>query len=332
MTVLLAGCGYWGKNWANCLSNLNELGAICEPETALHQDLKQAYPGTPVYADLNEALRHPGIDAVVLATPVATHFQLAAACLKAGFPVLAEKPLTLDPKEAHDLAALAKKQRRVLAVGHLLLYHPGVVVIKAMIGRGELGDVLAVQCTRVNLGKIRNEESVWWSLAPHDLSVISYLLDEPLSVTTADKFNLLKRQAIEDAVSVTLETPSGKRGKIDVSWLSPYKKHETIVTGTQKIVVLNDTLPPGQKLSVYDYALERHGESVENVVKSEVQYVALDISRDPLTQQAEAFLASVRNGTPLCNDAENAVRVVELLDDVQRRLNRKNSRKALAAV
>jgi UDP-2-acetamido-3-amino-2,3-dideoxy-glucuronate N-acetyltransferase len=322
MSVLLVGCGYWGKNWAKTLAAMGELGAICEPSDALRSLLRESYPDLPIEVDLQMALQIPGIEAVVIATPVVTHRAVAQECLRAGKHVLIEKPMSLQASEAAELVELADASGLVLATGHLLMYHPALLKLKEMIGRGELGDILAVQCTRVNLGKVRNEENVWWSLAPHDLSIISLLLEEPLQPTGALKLNPLGRSGVEDTVYAAFRTLSGREASVQVSWLSPYKKHETLVIGTQQIAVFDDALPWEKKLSVLPYTLERDGEMVSGLTREESIAISYEPGADLLTREAEAFLQACRGQrASLPNDGRNGLEVVRLLEDVQTRLN-----------
>lgn len=319
MSVLLIGCGYWGANWAKALSGMGELGAICDARPQIQAELKAKYPQASLYTDLSDALQHPGIEAVVVATPVVTHCEVARFCLLAGKHVLVEKPLTLNPKESEFLVKLAEGGGLILAVGHLLLYHPALVTLKALMEAGELGEVLSIHCTRVNLGKVRNEENVWWSLAPHDLSIISMLLEEPLQLQAATGMALLKRLGVEDTVHVNLLSQSGKSASIQVSWLSPVKKHETQVIGSKGIAIFDDTLPVGQKLQVVNYTLDRQGEQVNNIQRGETRLIDYEQPVDDLlTTQAKAFLAATRGQREsLPNDGWNGLQVVQLLAKAQ---------------
>jgi UDP-2-acetamido-3-amino-2,3-dideoxy-glucuronate N-acetyltransferase len=274
---------------------------------------------------LEKALQLPGVEAVVLATPVVTHRVMAEQCLRAGKHVLAEKPMTLHAHESAELVQIAEECERVLAVGHLLLYQPALLKLKELIAQGELGDILTVQCTRINLGKVRNEENVWWSLAPHDLSIISYLLEEPLTPVQAFKLNSLKRDQVEDTVYAAFQTPSGKEASVHVSWLSPIKKHETLVIGTKQIAIFDDTLPPEKKLTLLPYSLDRSGDIVQNIAKGESVSIPFEVGSDLLTREAQAFIDAVR-GTrnALPNDGQNGLQVVQLLEEVQTILNQRN--------
>lgn len=335
MTVLLVGCGYWGKNWAKALYNMGELGAICEASPRLQAQLKEQYPDIPLYADLETALAHQGIEAAVVATPVVTHLNIARQCLQAGKHTLVEKPLTLDPDEAEQLIRLSEASGLVLAVGHLLMYQPALLKLQELIQQGELGELLSVHCTRINLGKVRNEENVWWSLAPHDLSILSMLLGEPFSPVAAAKMLTLQRSDIEDSVYASFETPSGKTASIHTSWLLPTKRHETVVVGTKKIAIFEDTQPVERKLQLLEYDLPRNGDEFGDIRRGESTFVHYDIPADDLlTTEAKAFLQAARGGKPLQNDGANGLQVVRMLDEVQSMLDRQKqvSRRAAQPV
>ncbi|MBY0403070.1 MAG: Gfo/Idh/MocA family oxidoreductase, partial [Cyanobacteria bacterium] len=322
--TLLIGCGYWGKNWAKTLYRLSELGAVCDPRPEVLVQLKLQYPDIRLYTEVSEALNDTEIDTVVIATPVTTHLPVATECLKKGLHVLVEKPLTLSASESQQLVDLAQAQNCLLAVGHILMHHPALLHLQRLIRQGVLGDILSVQCTRVNLGKIRNEENVWWSLAPHDLSILSLLLEEPYELVSASKMCLLGRPSIEDSVSASFVTPSGKCGTVQVSWLHPFKKHETLVIGSKKIAIFEDTQPLGQKLSLMDIELTQTQASpleFGEIQKGEVVYESYETPDELLALEAKAFLTAARTGGSLPNDGHNGLHVVRMLESVQKVLN-----------
>jgi UDP-2-acetamido-3-amino-2,3-dideoxy-glucuronate N-acetyltransferase len=325
MTVLVVGCGRWGRNWVKTLHQMGELGAIVEPSPEIREPLYQQYPGLPIFDNLGEGLYHEGIEAVIVATPVVTHLDVAKACLMAEKHVLVEKPLALKTEEAEQLVSLAAEHHVTLAVGHLLMHHPALLKLRDMIRAGELGDILSVQCTRVNMGKVRNDENAWWSLAPHDISILSLLLEEDFIPYSASRMDLLKRPSLEDTFIATFQTPSGRWGSVHVSWLSPMKKHETIVIGSEKIAVFEDTQPKEHKLALYDYKIERDGDLIEDIRRCDVQYVDYDMPDELLAVEAKAFIAAFREGAPLPNDGQNGLHVVKMLEIVQHQLDAKEN-------
>lgn len=345
MSILLIGCGYWGRNWAKTLYNMGELGAICEPDAGIQAQLSPQYPDIPWFATPDQALQECNtLQAVVIATPVSTHFEVARACLLANKAVLVEKPMTMSPEESLALCGMARERNLTLAVGHLLMYHPALLTLQKMIRDGDLGEMLSVQCTRVNLGKIRNHENSWWSLAPHDISILSLLLEEPIEPVSASGLAILGRPQIQDSVYAGFKTASGRTASIHVSWLSPVKKHETVVIGTQKIAVFDDAKPAGEKLRLLSYNLEippyppPGGNSKDKrdpssyltdyklgfgeVQRGDCVNIPYTPSDDLLTLEASAFLSAVREGTSLPNDGWNGYQVVQTLATVQDMLNR----------
>lgn len=321
MKILLIGFGYWGNNWARTLYKLGLLGAICDnaPESAFKA--AEDYPDISFYNDLQQALEDETLEAAIIATPVPTHYAVTRQVLLANRSALVEKPITLNAQEAKELVELARETGNTLAVGHILMYHPGLLKLKELVDQGELGEILSVQCSRVNLGKIRNSENCWWSLAPHDLSIISLLLEEPLNTVAVSKTNLLERAGLEDAVYADFITPSGKRASVHVSWYSPFKKHETIVIGTEKIAIFEDTQPAEKKLTVLEYTLDRENDHVNSVQRGRETHVAIDTTRQPMENEALAFVEAIRHNTRLANDGQNGFEVVRNLEEVQNQLN-----------
>ena len=319
MSILLVGCGYWGNNWAKTLAKLDLLEGVCDPRPTIQAELKQRYPDVRLWGDLSAALSETQAHAVVLATPVPTHYEMAQQCLESGRSVLVEKPLTLDPAEALSLVTLAEESQLTLAVGHLLLYQPALLELKRIMAAGELGEILGIQSTRINLGKVRNEENVWWSLAPHDLSIVSMLLDEPLSVQQAHHTHWLKRPQLSDAVTANLVSASGVPVNIQVNWLSPVKRHETMVIGSHKIAIFEDTEPTERKLKLLDYNLKWDDQIVSSLQGGQTTFVAYPPADDDLlTLQAKAFYQSTQDkGYFIPNNGRNGLQVVQLLSQVQ---------------
>lgn len=317
MKILLAGCGYWGQNWAKTLDRLGVLSSICEPDKVLQSQLKEKYPNTALYDNLTQALTCSDAEAVVIATPAQTHFESARAVLLSNRSVMVEKPMTLTSKESEVLLGLARERNLVLAVGHLLMYHPALLKLQSLVRSGDLGEILSVQCTRVNLGKIRNEENCWWSLAPHDISIISMLLEEPFEPISATGMNLLGRSGIADTVNASFKTDSGRFASIHVSWMAPFKKHETVVIGSRKIALFEDTNPPEKKLMLIDYNIEKDQDIVNSIQKGEFAYIPYEVEDEILAMEAKAFINAVQNGSSLQNDGSNGLQIVKTLEAVQ---------------
>lgn len=324
MKLLLVGCGRWGQNWAKTLHSLDALGAICDPRTELHSEFQTKWPGVTCYADLTQALADRSIEGCVIATPAPTHVDTAEQCLKAGKGLMVEKPLTLNVADAEKLLAKAEQAKQVVAVGHVLMHHPAYQTLMRLIKEGELGDILSVQCTRTNLGTIRNEENIWWSFAPHDISLITMIYgDQPLTVTGVSPLTVLQRPTLQDSVYVSMTTPTLQQASIHVSWYAAEKRHETVVIGSEKMAIVNDTAPAEEKLCILDYDIEMDGDTVHSVKRGERHFVPLDSDEPPLTREARTFMEALKanSGRGLPNNGLNGLAVVRVLEQVQQQLD-----------
>jgi predicted dehydrogenase len=252
--VAQVGLGYWGKNLVRNFDELAELVWLCDTSEELRTQFAARYPKAKVTGNFDDVLADESVDAVVVATPVPTHFPLAKRALEAGKHVFVEKPPAMREAEMAELVALADERGLVLMPGHLLLYHPGVHKLKELIDAGDLGDVLCVYGNRQNLGKIRKDENALWSLGVHDLSVILYLIGEQPSSALA-KGHAFLTPGVEDVVFCYLEFPSGKIAHMHLSWLDPHKMRKLTVVGRDRMAVFDD-MELERKITVYDKAPE----------------------------------------------------------------------------
>jgi predicted dehydrogenase len=248
--VGVAGLGYWGPNLARNFDDLAELQWLCDASPDALDRFRSRYPRAHVTTDYDELLSDDELDAVVVATPAITHYELAKRALEAGKHVLVEKPPAMSAVDADDLVTTADRVGRVLMPGHLLLYHPAVHKVKSLIDSGDLGDVLYVYSNRQNLGKIRKDENALLSLGVHDLSVILYLLEEEPSETSAHG-NAFLTEGVEDVVFCYLRFPSGKIAHMHLSWLDPHKMRKLTVVGNEKMVVFDD-MELERKVTIYE--------------------------------------------------------------------------------
>jgi predicted dehydrogenase len=314
--VGLTGLGYWGPNLARNFDELAELTWLCDLSDEQRSRFAGRYPQARLTADFDELLADDSVDAVVLATPVVTHYELAKRALEAGKHVLVEKPPALTGAEVEDLVAIAEEQERVLMPGHLLLYHPGVVRLKELIDSGELGDVLYVYGNRQNLGQIRKDENALWSLGFHDLSVILHLLcEEPVEAWARGESFL--NEGVEDVVFCYLRFPSGKVAHMHLSWLDPHKMRRITVVGRDKMAVFDD-MELDRKLTIYDKGpverAETYGEWMTRTGDIHSPKIAND---EPLRLECEHFLRLVDGeGDPL-EAARDGVAVVRALEQLQ---------------
>jgi len=252
--IAVIGCGYWGKNLVRNFYELDSLYAICDADEDLLKSFKDKYPDLETYTDYMDILQHPDIKAVVIATPAVTHFSLAKEALLENKDVYVEKPIAIHYKDGEELVALAAEKKRILMVGHILQYHPAVLKLKQMISNGEIGKINYIYSNRLNLGKIRTEENILWSFAPHDISVILDLLEEFPEEIAAHGGNYLNPN-ITDVTVTTLSFSCGVKAHIFVSWLHPYKEQKLGVIGDKGMMVFDD-VNKDNKLLRYDHKID----------------------------------------------------------------------------
>src|SRR6476660_9347453 len=275
--VAVIGCGYWGKNLVRNFAELGSLTAICDPDRATATELSQRF-AAPV-RDLDDVLGDSGIDAVAIAAPAVQHAALATAAIEAGKHVFVEKPLALTAVEAERLCELADRRDRRLMVGHLLQYHPAFVALRDLVREGALGRLQYVYSNRLNLGKVRREEDILWSFAPHDLSMILSLVgQEPVDVTETGGYYLHK--TIADVTTTHLTFPGGEQAHVFVSWLHPFKEQKLVVIGDRAMGVFDDGQPWSKKLLVYPHRIDWR-------------------EPRPVPQRAEAMAIEIEEGEPL---------------------------------
>ena len=317
--VGVAGLGYWGPNLARNFDELAELAWLCDLDDERRERFAARYPGARITASLDEMLADDSLDAVVVSTPVPTHFALAKRALEAGKHVLVEKPPAMRATEMDELVELAAEGDRVLMPGHLLLYHPGVQKLKELIDGGELGEVLCVYGNRQNLGIVRTDENALWSLGVHDLSVILYLLDEDPAVATAQGRDFLT-PGVEDVVFCFLRFPSGKIAHMHLSWLDPHKMRKMTVVGREKMVVFDD-MELERKVTVYEKSPWKRAETYgEWQTRSGDIFVPKIATDEPLRLECARFLDLVEGNGDRGKVARDGARVVRALEMLTRSL------------
>jgi predicted dehydrogenase len=312
----VVGMNYWGPNLARNLARLPgvDLSWCCDLDPDLLERHRSAYPGARFTTRYDDLLEDPSLDAVVIATSVPTHAALASRALEADKHAFVEKPLALTGADARDLAALAAARGRVLMVDHLLVYHPGVQRLKELIDAGELGRVFYLYGQRLNLGIVRPDENALWSLGPHDISVMLWLVGErPCEVAASGESYL--QPGVEDVVFGRIRFPSGVIGHLHLSWLDPHKARRMTVIGSEKMVVFDD-METERKVTVYDKGpiprTETYGEYIQ--VRSGDIRIPKIAAAEPLRLACEHFVDCVRNGRRPLSDGEAGVAVVEVLE------------------
>jgi predicted dehydrogenase/acetyltransferase-like isoleucine patch superfamily enzyme len=320
--VAVIGSGYWGKHLVRNYHDLGALRLICDTNETILAAFKQDYPGVETCVALNDVLANKDIDGVVIATPAEMHYTFAKEAILAGKHVYVEKPLVLHDAQAQELIDLAAQYQCILMVGHLLQYHPVFVALKKMVGNGELGRINYIYSNRLNLGKIRREENILWSFAPHDISMILALAGEEPEAIMATGGNYL-HQRIADVTLTHMTFPSGLQAHIFVSWLHPFKEQKIVVVGDKKMAVFNDTKPWKDKLFLYPHQI-RWENNLPVPDKAEPE--RLDIPQDePLRLECNHFLTCMAEGKQPLTDGLEGLRVLKILNAAQKSINQ-NSR------
>jgi predicted dehydrogenase len=314
-----AGLGYWGPNLARNFAELADLRWLCDLSTDLLAGAGSRFPGARATTSFAQMLDDPELDAVSIATPVVTHYELAKEALLAGKHVFVEKPPAQSSAEAEELVALAEERELVFMPGYLLLYHPAVAKLAEIIGTGELGEILYLYSNRQNLGQIRRDENALWSLGAHDLSVILDLVgEEPVEAWARGESFL--RQGVEDVVFCYLRFPSGVVAHMHLSWLDPHKMRKLTVVGRDKMAVFDD-MEPERKLTVYDKGPVLRPASEWQVRTGDIHIPSLG-SEEPLRVECQHFLDLIDTRVSGSAAALRGLGVVRTLEVLQESLDR----------
>ena len=317
--VAVIGAGYWGKNLVRNFYELGVLKLVCDKNEAILQNLQNQYNGIETCLAATDVLGRKDIESIVIASPAETHFPLAREALLAEKNVFVEKPLVLDESEGEELIAIAHGRKKVLMVGHLLQYHPVFVRLKQLALSGDLGRINYIYSHRLNLGKIRREENILWSFAPHDISMILSLAgEEPESILTTGGNYL--HQKIADVTTTHMEFPSGLQAHIFVSWLHPFKEQKLVVVGNRKMAVFDDTQVWKDKLLLYPHEISWQN-NIPIPAKAQPERVNIP-QAEPLQQECQHFLACTSNGSHPITDGNEGLKVLRILKAGQASLNR----------
>ena len=327
----VVGLGYWGPNLARNFDGLAEaeLRWLCDGSPEARARWGEAFPDARVSGDLDELLADPELDAVAIATPVPTHAALAVRVLEAGKHCFVEKPLAQSVAEAEEAVAAATAAGRVLMVGHLLEYHPGLVRLKEIADSGELGEIHYIYGNRLNLGKLRAEENALWSLGAHDVSVVLRLAGGAEPVECSAVGECYMQEGIEDVVFAYMRFASGLAAHLHLSWLDPHKERRFTVVGSKKMATFDD-MELDRKLTVYDKGFDQDASSYgEYITRSGEAYSPSIPNDEPLRLECAHFVEAVRSGRPPRSDGASGLRVVRVLEELQRSLD--ESRRGVGA-
>jgi predicted dehydrogenase len=331
LRTAVVGLGYWGPNLARNFNAIPgcELAWLCDASEAARVRVSGAFPAARCTGSLDEVLSDPAVDAVALATPVATHAELAVRVLEAGKHCFVEKPLAQTVADAERAVAAAEASGRVLMVGHLLEYHPGVQRLKELVDSGELGEqIYYIYGNRLNLGKLRADENALWSLGAHDVSVLLYLADEePLEAVAHGECYV--QDGVEDVVFCFLRFPSGLSAHLHLSWLDPHKERRFTVVGSRRMATFDDMALEG-KLTIYDKGFDQDSSSYgEYITRSGGIFSPQIPNVEPLRVECEHFVECVRQARRPRSDGASGLRVVRVLEELQRSLDESRREVAL---
>jgi predicted dehydrogenase len=322
LRIGVAGLGYWGPNLARNFASLpgSELAWCCDGSAEARARWAPAFPGARFTDSLDEMLADESLDAVALATPVPSHGPLSVRVLEAGKHCFVEKPMASSVAQAERSVAAAEAAGKVLMVGHLLEYHPGVGKLKEIAASGELGDIRYIYSNRLNLGKIRTDENALWSLGAHDISVVLHLAEEEPHEMAARGESYMQ-QGIEDVVFCFLRFPSGLAAHLHLSWLDPHKERRFTVVGSRRMATFDD-MDLERKVTVYDKGFdETAGSYGEYITRTGDIYSPRIANREPLRLECEHFVECAREGRAPRSDGAAGLRVVRVLEQLQAALD-----------
>jgi predicted dehydrogenase len=318
----VAGLGYWGPNLARNLAALPgvELAWCCDASAERRERLAAAHRSARFTPELEQLLEDPELDAIALATPVDTHAELAQRVIASGKHCFVEKPLAQSTAAAQALVSAARAADRVLMVGHLLEYHPGVCLLKQTLDSGELGRPLYIYGNRLNLGKLRADENALWSLGAHDVSVVLALAgEEPCELSARGECYM--REGVEDVVFGFLRFPSGLSAHLHLSWLDPHKERRFTVVGAKRMATFDD-MELERKLTIYDKGFDESAGSYGEYITRAGEIRSPQVPNDePLRLECEHFIQCIRERRTPRTDGESGLRVVRVLEGLQRELD-----------
>jgi len=325
LNIGVIGCGYWGPNLIRNFIEIPdaEVVAVADLDEGRLASVTARYPQVLIATQDYQQLFQIDLNAVVISTPPSTHFQIAMDCLEHGLHVLVEKPLTLKSSEAIKLIETAKKKRRILMVGHTFEFNPAVHTLKEIIAKGELGSVHHIDAVRANLGLFQSDLNVLWDLAPHDISILIYILGQLPAMVSAQGMACIHPH-LEDVAYMTLEFPDNIMANIRTSWLDPVKTRRITVVGSEKMLIYDD-VSPSEKIKIFDIGVK------PNKRKNSDEPLQFDYKRggvtipqiqgsEPLRMECTHFLSCIRENTKPLTSGESGLNIVQIIESAQHSL------------
>jgi len=325
--IAVVGCGYWGKNLVRNFAALGALHTICDSNSEVLSKLAPLYQNVKEETNLDTVLTDKEIKGVVIALPATLHYPAARQALLAGKDVFVEKPITSKSLEAQELVELAEKRNRILMVGHLMLYHPAVPLLKHHIQSGDLGEIYYLYSTRVNLGQVRRDESALWRLTPHDISLFLYLLGALPETVSAHGIGYLQPN-LEDVVFITLKFPKNILAHIHASWLDPHKTRQITVVGSKKMAVFDD-MELEHKLRIYNKGVVDNYDTIlasSGVLplRSEEVFISQVDLAEPLFLECQHFIHCIEEQQQPLTDGRSGYQVIKILEAAEKSLRNYN--------
>lgn len=313
--ICVVGAGYWGKNHIKTLHNVGALFGIVEPDQETKNQISKKYKKVKFYNNLEESFGD-NFDGYTVATPAETHYKIAKKIILSGKHVLIEKPMTLSIKEAEELVFLSKKKNVNVLIGHVLLFHPAISKIKEMVVNGSIGDLQYVYSNRLNLGRVRSQENVFWSLAPHDIAIFQHLTESyPKRINSIGSSFLQK--GVPDSTITHIEYENGIEGHIFVSWLHPFKEHRLVIIGSEAMISFEDS-SEGKPLKFYSKKFDL-ASGIPEKIDGPIHLIPYD-DKMPLTIEIEYFIDHLQGKKITFSNAEEGLEVVKILVESTKQL------------
>jgi len=318
--IAVVGCGYWGKNLVRSFAQLGVLHTVCDSSREVLDHFATLYPDANRETSLDTVLSNDDVKGIVIALPADLHFPIAKKALLAGKDVFVEKPFTSSSAEGRELVGLSEERKLILMVGHLMLYHPAVGILKRHIESADLGEIYYLYSTRVNLGQVRSDESALWRLAPHDISLFLHLLGTSPEVVSAQGTSCVQSR-LEDVVFVTLRFPQNVLAHIHASWLDPHKIRQLTVVGSKKMAVFDD-MDPQHKLKIYDQGVAGDCDTVSSIpetlaLRSEGVFLPRVDLTEPLQIECRHFIHCIEHRSQPLSDGKQGLEVVRILERIE---------------